>query len=53
MYYVYVKGHGHTWLFEDFPGGTQRDAESCAAIMNSGDTATDNGWKYYSQEVNA
>ena len=33
MYQIYVKGHGQTWLFDDYTGGTQRDAQKCSEIM--------------------
>lgn len=52
MFYVFVKSGPNTWMFEGFEGGTEREAERCAEIMNKGDAAHDYGWKYFAERVN-
>lgn len=54
MYFVFVHGCGQDWMFEDFEGGTLKEAERCALIMNKGDAARDYRWRYYTRfcEVN-
>lgn len=51
MWIVMVKGAGQNWVFEDFDGGTQSEAEDCAGFMNHySDMAHERGWTYYAEE---
>ena len=52
MWIVTIKGNGGCrWVFTDFEGGTQEEAEDCADFMNRySDSARDFGWIYYAEE---
>ena len=50
-YLVYVHCYPHTdWIFEDFDGGTKEEAEHCAAVMNTGDSARHFHYRYYAEK---
>ena len=38
------------WIFSDFDGGTQKEAEKCADYMNLGDSAKQLHYRYYATE---